>query len=569
MTVTQETTSESLSDSVSELTSRDVSGSRVPIFAYVALALNVALAFFYLLPGAQGSAVFEFFNNYLYSIAALAGTLVLVVAAALQTGKHRRGWLLIGLGGTSFALGEALWSSYNIRGVEVPYPGAPDVLYLLGYPLIFAGVLLLPHVKGMASERLRISLDGVVGMVSVALIAWYLYLGDIVASWAVGSTAEVFIGAAYPLADLFLLSAAIVLAVRPGRTQLDWRLVVLAVVMVLNAIVDTAYLLQIEAGTYIDGNNLNSGWLLSYGGFALLAILLPRVPDLESKVANQRWVNLVVPYAAALSLLGFQLSSISRTTLETSDRVIQYGSLLVAVLIIVRQSAAIRENRLIVEKQRTDLVASISHELRTPLTAMQGFTAILEDAWQSMESADVDEMLMMVNGQTNHLGRIVTDLIEVSRDNLSTSKLHLEKRNLTELVHSSTAMAATADEISVVGDDGIVLYADPARVKQIIVNMLSNADRYGNGRTEIVYLRRPGRVEIEVHDNGRGVSRKYEDAIWDRFERGENRLNAVTPGSGLGLAIAKALAEAHGGGMTYRTSERLGGACFVLALPQN
>lgn len=532
------------------------------------LILSVVLVVFFSVPGVADLAPFEFLNNYAYTFVALASGVALVMAARQQTGSERRGWSLIGLGGISFGLGEALWVSYTQRGLEVPYPGVPDIAYLAGYPLVFIGVLLLPHVKGMASERLRIGLDATVGTVSLSLIAWYLYLGDIVASWAVGTSAEIIIGAAYPIADLFLMSAIVVLAVRPGRTQVDWRLVVLAVAMVADTVTDVVYFVQVEEGTYVDGNFLNTGWLIAYAAFALLAIVLPRVPDMETRIAPQRWLNLVIPYTAALSLLGFQVVSISRSQLETSDRVIQYGSLLVAVLIILRQSAAIRENRMVVEKQRTDLVASISHELRTPLTAMQGFTSILEEAWQDMDVAEVDEMLGMVNGQTTYLGRIVTDLIEVARDNLSSSKLHIEAFDLGGLVAESQAMANSADDITIAGDSGISAQADPARVKQIIVNLLSNADRYGAGRAEIVYSRMPGRMDIEVHDNGKGVSRKYEDVIWDRFERGEYRLNAITPGSGLGLAIAKALAEAHGGAMTYRQSERLGGACFALVIPQ-
>jgi two-component system sensor histidine kinase AdeS len=81
-------------------------------------------------------------------------------------------------------------------------------------------------------------------------------------------------------------------------------------------------------------------------------------------------------------------------------------------------------------------------------------------------------------------------------------------------------------------------------------------------------VRREGRdLAIEVHDNGPGVPKKYEVAIWDRFDRGANRLNASTPGSGIGLAVVEAITRAHGGNTGYRASERLGGACFRVVLP--
>jgi signal transduction histidine kinase len=72
---------------------------------------------------------------------------------------------------------------------------------------------------------------------------------------------------------------------------------------------------------------------------------------------------------------------------------------------------------------------------------------------------------------------------------------------------------------------------------------------------------------IEIHDNGNGVPTRYESAIWERFERGTHRLNAVTPGMGIGLPIVRAIAQAHGGRAEYRRSERMGGGCFSLVIP--
>ena len=108
---------------------------------------------------------------------------------------------------------------------------------------------------------------------------------------------------------------------------------------------------------------------------------------------------------------------------------------------------------------------------------------------------------------------------------------------------------------------------DAGRVQQVIVNLLSNAVRYGQGRSLIVVRREGSDLAIEVHDNGPGVPKKYEFAIWEQFERGVNRLNANTPGSGVGLAVVKTITQAHGGDTGYRQSERLGGACFRVVLP--
>ena len=74
-------------------------------------------------------------------------------------------------------------------------------------------------------------------------------------------------------------------------------------------------------------------------------------------------------------------------------------------------------------------------------------------------------------------------------------------------------------------------------------------------------------LTFSVHDDGAGIPRRYEVRVWDRFERGPNRLNASVPGSGIGLAIVRAIADAHGGTATYTTSDVLGGACFIVRLP--
>ncbi|MDH5615591.1 MAG: ATP-binding protein, partial [Acidimicrobiia bacterium] len=97
--------------------------------------------------------------------------------------------------------------------------------------------------------------------------------------------------------------------------------------------------------------------------------------------------------------------------------------------------------------------------------------------------------------------------------------------------------------------------------------LLTNAVRYGGDRSLIVVKREGTDLAIEVHDNGPGVPKKFELAIWERFERGPNRFNASTPGSGIGLAVVDAITRAHHGSTAYRQSERLGGACFRVVLP--
>ncbi len=116
-------------------------------------------------------------------------------------------------------------------------------------------------------------------------------------------------------------------------------------------------------------------------------------------------------------------------------------------------------------------------------------------------------------------------------------------------------------------DAGVTLRVDGDRIVQIIANLLTNAARYGGGKTLLRVAKDGSDLVLEVHDNGPGVAKKYQTVIWDRFERGSHRFSSSVQGSGIGLAIVAAIVGAHKGRTGYRTSEYLGGACFWMVLP--
>ncbi|MGZ5384368.1 MAG: sensor histidine kinase, partial [Acidimicrobiia bacterium] len=248
--------------------------------------------------------------------------------------------------------------------------------------------------------------------------------------------------------------------------------------------------------------------------------------------------------------------------------VLIYAVLAVGALVITRQTLAIRENRQLVERQRTDLVSSISHELRTPLTAVVGFLDVLTDQQAGLGNAERAELTEIVHEQASHMSRIVSDLILLARSSPDEMTLQESTVSVADIVETAIKTVEQKEtSLTVEVDAQLQAMLDAGRVQQVIVNLLTNAVRYGQGKSLIV-VRREGRdLAIEVHDNGPGVPKKYEVAIWDRFDRGANRLNASTPGSGIGLAVVEAITRAHGGNTGYRPSERLGGACFRVVLP--
>lgn len=135
----------------------------------------------------------------LYAAVASASGLVLIAAAFVAGGRARIAWGLIGLGVFCWGLGEAVWVIQAGAG-EIPYPGVADFFYLAGYPLIFAGVIVLPYLRPGRFERLRLAIDATAGTLSLAVIMWVTYLADVV---SLGSDpVETFLNVTYPSADI-------------------------------------------------------------------------------------------------------------------------------------------------------------------------------------------------------------------------------------------------------------------------------------------------------------------------------------------------------------------------------
>jgi signal transduction histidine kinase len=146
----------------------------------------------------------------------------------------------------------------------------------------------------------------------------------------------------------------------------------------------------------------------------------------------------------------------------------------------------------------------------------------------------------------------------------------VEKREVRVISIVSSVLRSAEPSDSWIEEDmraPVVVSVDPDRMKQALGNLVSNAVRYGGDRCLIVASTSGNDLTFEVHDNGEGVPTRFESAIWQHFERGAHRLDAVTPGLGIGLSIVQAVAESHGGRVDYRESERLGGACFSMTIP--
>ena len=535
--------------------------------ALLVLVLGVA-ALGTLVLGAQlGSAdALSLVSDVAVPLVSVGAGVLLVVAARHRRGREMAAWVLLGAGVGCWGIGEAIWTWYIVfRPGAVPYPGLADLLYVAGYPVLFAGVLFLPHLHAGRWERVRITLDVVAGTIALTAIMWTFYLRDAIEISASASLLENAVNLAYPVGDLVLLIGLIIIFTRRSDLQFDGRLLVIGAGMALTVAADVTYVVLLNNGSYVDGAAMDAMWVGGYGLFALAGLFVASSPRIRDQIdRSNRLGAILAPYGIVAALFVVTLA-------ESGGRatILQGSTAVVGLVIIVRQGVGIRETRQVVEKQRNDMVASISHELRTPLTAISGFMDIL-DASPDLDPVERAEIVTIVASQSKHLATIVGDLVGVARDDLRTIGLKHDEIDVAGVVGTAIeTLGAEAASVRLTThiEPGLSIRGDRGRLCQVLVNYLTNALRYGNGVVEVCGRKTGHEVTLEVHDNGPGIPRKFDLSIWERFERGAQTYLSDTPGSGLGLTIARQLVSAHGGRSGHHPSERLGGACFWMALP--
>jgi signal transduction histidine kinase len=494
---------------------------------------------------------------------------VLVRKVRKMKGREKRAWSLVGLGFLVGAFGIGLVAAIQSITGSVSAFGPTDTIFILAYILVIAGFASLPHFPLTLSQRVQVYLDSMIGAVSLGAVMWVLALDDLLKEFATSSAWDRWAGTAYPIVDVAALTVVIMVSVRRSRFRFDPRLVFFAIGIILQSAADLRLLTTGVGKTFAEAQPNFTVFLLATTLYLAAAVIADRQPKYRA-YADRRtpiWV-IVTPYSVAVAMVLLLVMETRQASLSPRIQLLLTATYIVGALVIGRQGVAIRMNRLLVEKQRAELVSSISHELRTPLTAVVGFLDVINDDQTPLDDAERKDLIGVVQRQAQHMSTIVSDLILLARGSSDDMTLKEEVVPVTQVVENAIhAIDRLSVTFNTEVDPDLLARVDPGRVQQILINLLTNADRYGNGTGLIVVRREGSDLTIEVHDDGPGVPKKYEQTIWERFERGVNRLNASIPGSGIGLAVVAAITSAHGGSTGYRRSERLGGACFRVVLP--
>ncbi|GAB26276.1 putative two-component histidine kinase [Gordonia polyisoprenivorans NBRC 16320 = JCM 10675] len=222
---------------------------------------------------------------------------------------------------------------------------------------------------------------------------------------------------------------------------------------------------------------------------------------------------------------------------------------------------------------KSDLLASVSHEVRTPLQAITGFTELLTTL--DLDAERRGEALSRINVAADHLLRVVTDVLDISRAEAGVLPLSVQSVDIAESLDEILPMlaAAAADRgvtcVSAVPSGAVVL-ADRGRLNQVLLNIIGNAIRYGR-REGVVEVRTATTAEsviIEIVDDGSGIPTDYLPRLFTPFARARDTEDAGAPvgGYGLGLMLTHGLVRAMGGTVTGANADT-GGAVFTVVLP--
>jgi signal transduction histidine kinase len=225
------------------------------------------------------------------------------------------------------------------------------------------------------------------------------------------------------------------------------------------------------------------------------------------------------------------------------------------------------------DRMKDEFVLTASHELRSPLTSVQGFAELLMLERDKLTPAQADTVEIILDN-TRHLVRLLNDLLDLARSDAGRLTIKAVPTEVGPLVgeavrtmRGQTEAAEQALEEDV--DEGLPpLRVDPDRIRQVLLNLLTNAHEYCPERASIrVSARQIGaNVEISVKDDGPGIPASQLEHIFERFTRGDAGLTQRVGGTGLGLAISKSLVELHGG--TIGAESVPGeGSTFSITLP--
>ena len=225
-------------------------------------------------------------------------------------------------------------------------------------------------------------------------------------------------------------------------------------------------------------------------------------------------------------------------------------------------------------RHKSEFLASMSHELRTPLNAVIGFSDVLLERMFGDLNERQDEYVRDIRDSGRHLLELINEILDLSKVEAGRMELDPGHIALVPMLEHGLAMVReraerTGISLELTTDSDVdTVWADELKLKQVVLNLLTNAVKFTeSGGSVVVTARRSGDIaEVMVRDTGVGIAVAEHERIFEAFQRGGRGVRTTTEGTGLGLTLSKRIVELHGGRM-WMESVLGEGSLFGFSLP--
>ena len=368
---------------------------RVAAVAAVVLGLIAV----WILGGWSHGTALQVVDDFVLLVLAVAAVVLTGLAAHSTQGRLRAAWLSMTVGVLGWAIGELIWTYYELKLHEVPFPTVADAAYLL-LPVGACLALLLFPADHTAQSIGRLLLDGLIVAGSLFLVSWVTIL-DAVYEAGASSRLALVVSLAYPISDVVLLTVAAVVLVKAGTTQ-RLALTLLTVGMACIALSDSTFSYLASRGDYTSGNPIDIGWA---AGLLFITVAAAAGRDDAHRdrdsVELPGWASIWLPYAPLL--LAAVVAAANPPRILRAGPVEAVGALLVTA-VLGRQFLAVSENR--------RLLATVAKQaLRDPLTGLANRVLFDDRLNQAMNLRDRDRLSVGVIALDLNDFKIVNDTL--------------------------------------------------------------------------------------------------------------------------------------------------------------
>jgi PAS domain S-box-containing protein len=289
----------------------------------------------------------------------------------------------------------------------------------------------------------------------------------------------------------------------------------------------------------------------------VLSDFVNRYPHADGGWRWVSWSAAKSPNAGRVHAAGRDITDRVELQLRTARSAVDLG------LELSAEREATDELRRLDQRKDTHLAAA-AHDLRTPLMVVQGAAETLANRRDTLSTDEIARFEHVIVTHVARLGRVVDDLLDVSRNSRAWPHAATRRTDLVGLVTRVCEESSITDRIELIAPDDFELEVDPVQIEHIVSNLLENAAKYApRGPVVVTIDQTDDSVRIAVRDQGPGIPLAALEHVFEPFWRGPS--DRATPGSGMGLSLVAEFARLHGGRAWAEPTHR--GAHLVVELP--